>query len=199
MVSAKIYKLQNGKSTQFEDQLSEIVERAKNTSEDETIAKSREDHLDFFRDNEPSDLPEKDPRKSKTEHRDVFYLMERFKEDNNGVATTDVCVLFSYWQTNFAEEKTLINYNSKSFNNKTYLPSNLANFQNSLLDVSPIERNPLLEDPPVSPIKPKIDRTSNQLSIDIQNITPIANRKRDDQELYQISFEKEILNKDVKD
>ena len=54
--------------------------------------------------------------------------MEKFKEDNKGIETRDICVLFSYWQTNFShhhkiEEKTssFINFNSKSFNNKTYI------------------------------------------------------------------------------
>lgn len=63
--------------------------------------------------------------------------MERFKEENNGVGTTDICVLFSFWQTNFGlceaglgdegnagkypEEKSWMNYHSKSFNNKTFL------------------------------------------------------------------------------
>lgn len=96
--------------------------------------------------------------------------MERYKEDNKGQGTTDICLLFSYWQANFCynrpgstddgtsvsasangltpgihgvvasqsnsnnlntikssiaimhDEKTssFINYNSKSFNNKTY-------------------------------------------------------------------------------
>ena len=69
-----------------------------------------------------------------TNTRDVNFLMERYKEDNNGVSTTDIVMLFSYWQTNYGpnqtstlnlkstihDEKTLINYNSKSFNNKTY-------------------------------------------------------------------------------
>ena len=68
--------------------------------------------------------------------RDVFFLMDRFKEDNNGQATTDIYQLFTYWHHNYApsnitstlnlkttinEDKTLINYNSKSFNNKTYV------------------------------------------------------------------------------
>ena len=102
--------------------------------------------------------------------RDVHFLMERYKEDNKGQGTTDICRLFSYWQANFCyhragstdcaasanasasgpapgilgpgpsgsasnnlntikssialmhDEKTssFINYNSKSFNNKTY-------------------------------------------------------------------------------
>ena len=29
--------------------------------------------------------------------RDVNFLMERYKEDNNGVSTTDIVMLFSYW------------------------------------------------------------------------------------------------------
>jgi hypothetical protein len=29
--------------------------------------------------------------------RDIFYLMEKFKDDNKGVETRDICVLFSYW------------------------------------------------------------------------------------------------------
>ena len=28
--------------------------------------------------------------------------MEKFKEDNKGIETRDICVLFSYWQTNFS-------------------------------------------------------------------------------------------------
>lgn len=71
-----------------------------------------------------------------TSTRDVFFLMDRFKEDNNGQGTTDIYQLFSYWHNNYApsnitstlnlkttinEDKTLINYNSKSFNNKTYV------------------------------------------------------------------------------
>ncbi len=59
--------------------------------------------------------------------------MDKFKEDHKGVETRDICVLFSYWQANFshsnfkiipyADEKTssFINFNSKSFNNKTYI------------------------------------------------------------------------------
>ena len=35
-------------------------------------------------------------------HRDVFYLMEKFKEESKGQGTTDICVLFSFWQSNFA-------------------------------------------------------------------------------------------------
>ena len=34
--------------------------------------------------------------------RDVFFLMDRFKEDNNGQATTDICQLFTYWHNNYA-------------------------------------------------------------------------------------------------
>jgi len=33
--------------------------------------------------------------------KDVFFLMERYKEDNNGQVTTDICQLFSYWHTNY--------------------------------------------------------------------------------------------------
>ena len=29
--------------------------------------------------------------------RDVNFLIERYKEDNNGVSTTDIVMLFSYW------------------------------------------------------------------------------------------------------
>ena len=35
-------------------------------------------------------------------HRDVFYLMEKFKEESKGQGTTDICMLFSFWQSNFA-------------------------------------------------------------------------------------------------
>ena len=34
--------------------------------------------------------------------RDVYYLMEKFKEASKGQETTDICVLFSFWQANFA-------------------------------------------------------------------------------------------------
>jgi hypothetical protein len=68
-------------------------------------------------------------------NRDIYYLLNKYKEDNNGAEANDICVLFNYWQSNFGpnspyksstlvmnDDKTLINFNSKSFNNKTYLP-----------------------------------------------------------------------------
>ena len=58
--------------------------------------------------------------------------MERFKEATKGQTTTDICVLFSFWQANFsngsnlktlADERNMsLNYASKSFNNKSILP-----------------------------------------------------------------------------
>jgi hypothetical protein len=60
--------------------------------------------------------------------------MDRYKEDTGGQGTTDIIHLFNYWQSNYGQalfnnqmkttmndDKTLINYNSKSFNNKTYV------------------------------------------------------------------------------
>jgi hypothetical protein len=29
--------------------------------------------------------------------RDVFFLMEKYKQDNDGTATTDIALLFNYW------------------------------------------------------------------------------------------------------
>ena len=85
--------------------------------------------------------------KTKIDTRDIYFLMQRYKEDNNGVGTTDICILFSYWQINFDpdrnqkslihENQTLINYNSKSFNNKTYFNQNRP----MSLDRSPMEEN----------------------------------------------------------
>lgn len=69
--------------------------------------------------------------------RDVFFLMQKYQEFNNNIGSTDICVLFSFWQTHFGsmtpletnsdeadgrnhdENKTWMNFNSKSFNNKT--------------------------------------------------------------------------------
>lgn len=30
-------------------------------------------------------------------YRDVFYLMDKFKEESKGQGTTDICMLFSFW------------------------------------------------------------------------------------------------------
>ena len=85
---------------------------------------------------------------NKTDTRDINFLIQRYKEDNNGVGTTDICILFSYWQINYGpesgvqksmaqENQTLINYNSKSFNNKTYFNQNRP----MSMDRSPLEEN----------------------------------------------------------
>ena len=29
--------------------------------------------------------------------RNIHFLMEKFKEDNNGIGSNDICVLFSFW------------------------------------------------------------------------------------------------------
>lgn len=74
--------------------------------------------------------------------------MNKFKEDNDGAATTDIITLFNYWQQNYPNDdsymlpnKTYLNYHSKSFNNKTYLPTDHHQREMSL-DVSPIAFKP---------------------------------------------------------
>ena len=49
--------------------------------------------------------------------RDVYWLMERYKVENNGTSTTDICTLFNFWQQNFDTQQMS---HAKSFNNKTY-------------------------------------------------------------------------------
>lgn len=39
----------------------------------------------------------KDKASMATNTRDVHYLMEKYKAENNGVGTNDICLLFSYW------------------------------------------------------------------------------------------------------
>jgi len=29
--------------------------------------------------------------------RDVYFLMDKYKTENNGIGTTDICQLFSFW------------------------------------------------------------------------------------------------------
>jgi hypothetical protein len=41
---------------------------------------------------------------TKTDTRDINFLIQRYKEDNNGVGTTDICILFSYWQINYGPD-----------------------------------------------------------------------------------------------
>ena len=91
--------------------------------------------FDFF-ENGPEAKSTKKQEKINT--RDVHFLMEKYKEENGGKGTEDICILFSYWQINFGpkdDEKTLINYNSKSFNNKTYFNRPIS------MDRSPMEFN----------------------------------------------------------
>lgn len=34
---------------------------------------------------------------SQNNARDIYFLMQRYKDDNKGQGTTDICLLFSYW------------------------------------------------------------------------------------------------------
>ena len=38
-------------------------------------------------------------------NRDVHYLMKEYKKATKGESTTDICVLFSFWQSNFCDKE----------------------------------------------------------------------------------------------
>lgn len=93
----------------------------------------------------------------KNNSRDIYFLMDRYKKENNGIPTTDICLLFSYWQTNFGhaemllnshkntftdEKTTFNNYNSKSFNNQTYFNNDRQQQREISLEGSPIQPGP---------------------------------------------------------
>jgi hypothetical protein len=120
------------------EDLSEIIQKQSQGEMliNEFLDDAEQLEFDFFQ-NGPNAKSNKKQEKVNT--RDINFLMDKYKEENHGKGTTDICILFSYWQINFGpkleDDKTLINYNSKSFNNKTYFNRPIS------MDRSPLEFN----------------------------------------------------------
>jgi hypothetical protein len=47
--------------------------------------------------NSDHDSKDKNTINHEFDTRNINFLLEKFKEENNGIGTTDICVLFSFW------------------------------------------------------------------------------------------------------